>query len=215
LEEQSMTDTYLSNEQIDVPIADVPIADVPIADVPIADVPIADVPIAEAGLAGLLASPQDGGRVELVIVRPAEDERRSLPAAHLSPEGGLEGDRWAGEGRGAPDPQQQVSLTNARLLRILAGSEERMPLAGDNLVVDLDLSDENLPPGQKLQVGEVLLEMTAAPHTGCGKFSARFGPDAARFVNDAARRTLHLRGRYARILQAGTIRVGDRAFKID
>jgi hypothetical protein len=181
----------------------------------------------EAGLADVLASPQDGGQVAMIVVRPAEDERASRQAAHLSPDGGVEGDRWASaaEGRlppsvigglpdGRPDPDQQVSMMNARLLRLLAGSEDRMRLAGDNLVVDLNLSEGNLPPGQKLQVGEVLLEVTAAPHTGCGKFAARFGRDAARLVNAAARRDLHLRGRYARVLRGGTLRVGDLVHKV-
>jgi MOSC domain-containing protein YiiM len=148
----------------------------------------------------------------MIVVRPVEDERQVQQAAYLSPEGGVAGDRWAVRG-GAR--QQQVSLMNARLLRFLAGGdEERMALAGDNLIVDLDLDAENLPPGQKLRVGEVLLEVTDAPHTGCGKFAARFGRDAARFVNAAERRTLHLRGRYAQVLEAGTVHTGDQLWKV-
>ena len=84
-----------------------------------------------------------------------------------------------------------------------------MELAGDNLVVDLDLSEENLAAGDQLRVGEALLEITDVPHTGCGKFAQRFGPDATRFINAAARADLHLRGRYARVITAGTVRVGD------
>jgi MOSC domain-containing protein YiiM len=167
----------------------------------------------EAGLAQVLASPHDGGAVVEIVIRPAEDERELCRAARLSPENGVEGDRWASADK--PDPRQQVSMMNARLLHLLAGDEERMRQAGDNLVIDLDLGEENLPPGQKLRVGGVLLEVTDAPHTGCGKFAARFGRDAAQFVNAAARRDLHLRGRYARVLQAGTVRVGDRVQKVD
>ena len=89
-----------------------------------------------------------------------------------------------------------------------------MALAGDNLVVDLDLGTDNLPAGQRLRVGDAVLEMTDAPHTGCNKFVARFGRDAAVFVNAAERRALRLRGRYARIVQAGTVRVGDRVEKV-
>ena len=130
----------------------------------------------------------------------------------MSPEGGLAGDRWVMDG----DPtDHQVSLVNARLLRLLAGGdEERMAQAGDNLVVDLTLDDESLPAGQQLQIGGVLLEMTDASHTACGQFAARFGREAARYVNAASRRDLHLRGRYARVLRAGTVRVGDEIVKV-
>jgi MOSC domain-containing protein YiiM len=69
----------------------------------------------------------------------------------------------------------QVSLMNARILRLIAQTDERMRLAGDNLIVDLDLSEENLPVGQKLSIGETVLQITDVPHTGCGKFAERFG----------------------------------------
>lgn len=56
--------------------------------------------------------------------------------------------------------------------------------------------------------------MTGALHTGCAKFASRFGGDAAHFVNAAARRSLHLRGRYARVIQAGSVRAGDEIRKL-
>jgi MOSC domain-containing protein YiiM len=148
----------------------------------------------------------------MIVVRPATDARERRDAARLSPEAGVAGDRWAGDDEPV---EQQVSLMNVRLLRLLAGGDEgRMAEAGDNLVVDLDLSEENLPAGTRLRAGDVLIEVTDAPHTGCGKFAARFGPDAARFVNAAQRRGMHLRGRYARVIEAGMVRVGDEAWKI-
>jgi MOSC domain-containing protein YiiM len=166
----------------------------------------------EARLEDVLASPRDGGRLAAIIARPGTDLRELRAAAHLSPEGGMEGDRWLAAGE---KPEQQISLMNVRLLRYLAGDdEERMAQAGDNLVVDLDLGADNLPAGQRLRVGDAVLEMTDAAHTGCAKFIARFGPDAARYVNAAERRALHLRGRYARIVQAGTVRVGDSVDKV-
>jgi MOSC domain-containing protein YiiM len=90
-----------------------------------------------------------------------------------------------------------------------------MALAGDNLIVDMDLSEANLPAGQKLAVGEALIEVTDHPHTGCGKFTRRFGQDAVRFINAEERRPLRLRGLYARILKAGAVRVGDAVQKIE
>ena len=58
-----------------------------------------------------------------------------------------------------------------------------------------------------------MIEVTAEPHTGCRKFSARFGVDATKFVNSKEGRRLHLRGINAKVVQSGTIRVGDVASK--
>jgi MOSC domain-containing protein YiiM len=47
------------------------------------------------------------------------------------------------------------------------------------------------------------------PHTGCKKFSSRFGVEAMKFVNSPEGKQLHLRGINAKVIQAGAIQVGD------
>jgi MOSC domain-containing protein YiiM len=102
---------------------------------------------------------------------------------------------------------------NARAIALVAQSDDRWPLAGDQLYLDLDLTDENLPAGTRLALGSAVIEVTAEPHIGCRKFSDRFGVDATRFVNSKEGRRLHLRGINAKVVQSGTIRVGDVATK--
>ena len=90
-----------------------------------------------------------------------------------------------------------------------AGERERWPLAGDQLYLDLDLSDDNLPHGSRLAIGSAVIEVTAIPHNGCLKFKARFGKEAVQFVNSDVGKRLHLRGINAKIIQPGVIRQGD------
>jgi MOSC domain-containing protein YiiM len=165
------------------------------------------------GLPHVLAAPEDGGAVEMLVVRPEEDERATPSTAELSAALGLHGDRWAtGEYRDHPDTQ--ITIINSRLLELVSGDRERWSLAGDNIVADLDLSQANLAPGQKLEAGSAVLEITETPHNGCNKFSARFGADALRLVNLGEGKELRLRGIYARVLKAGSISVGDHLDKI-
>ena len=103
---------------------------------------------------------------------------------------------------------------SSRAAALVAGDRERWPLAGDQLYVDLDLSDENLPPGTRLALGSAVLEVTDEPHTGCKKFTARFGLDAMAFVNSPVGRALNLRGINARVVESGTVRVGDAVTKL-
>ncbi len=73
----------------------------------------------------------------------------------------------------------QLNVMSARVIDLVAaGDRERWALAGDQLYVDLDLSEENLPPGTRLALGSAVIEVTDQPHTGCAKFSARFGAAA-------------------------------------
>jgi hypothetical protein len=171
------------------------------------------------GLDEIRLSPKDRGGLKAIVIRPETDARISLQRCELSPDGGVHGDNWA-KGcwmslpDGRPHPDVQVALMNARTIALIAKEEARWPLAGDNLLVDLDLSEGNLPPGTRLSVGSALLEITDVPHKGCKKFAERFGVDATRFVNARDGLRLHLRGIYARIVEPGAVAVGDTVAKL-
>ncbi len=169
-----------------------------------------DLPTLQAGLADVRQSPLDGGRIELVVKRPADDQREVLAQAELSTDTGLVGDKWKTVYKGTgPNPEAQLTLMNARAAALVAGGAEHGGLAGDQLYVDLDLSCENLPPGTRLTIGSAVIEVTAVPHTGCGKFVRRFGVDAMKFVNSAEGRKLNLRGINAKVIVGGIVRPGD------
>jgi hypothetical protein len=168
----------------------------------------------EEALAWLRESPRDEGRVELIVRRPGVEEREVLSEAELDPVEGLVGDNWLVRGSkstedGSAHPDAQLTLTNSRVVSLIARTPDRWALAGDQLYVDLDLSEDNLPPGTRLQVGSATIEITDKPHTGCGKFVQRFGVDALKFANSSIGREMHLRGIYARVVEGGTVRRGD------
>jgi MOSC domain-containing protein YiiM len=155
----------------------------------------------------------------MIVRRPDVDQREVLPQAELSLEEGMVGDNWRARGShstpdGSADPNTQLTLMNSRVIQALAQEQAFWPLAGDQLFVDLDLSDENLPAGQRIAIGEAILEITAKPHTGCAKFSDRFGSDAIHFVNSPEGRRKRRRGVNARVVQAGVVRLGDVVRKV-
>ncbi|HWC70727.1 MAG TPA: MOSC domain-containing protein [Actinomycetota bacterium] len=158
------------------------------------------------GLEHVLGSPHDEGKLEMIARRPVEDEREVLTEASIEPGAGLVGDSWRARG---DSPEAEVTVMNARCIALLSGSVDRWALAGDQLYVDLELGEENLPPGARLRIGEAMLEVSRRPHRGCSKFSARFGPEALAFVNSEQGRAHRLRGLNARVVQGGTVRVGD------
>ncbi len=173
----------------------------------------------EAGLAVVRQSPKDGGRLEMIVRRPRVDEREVLEEGELDLEMGLVGDTWLERGSsrtadGSAHPDMQLNVINARLLDLVAQDKARWQLAGDQLVVDFDLSETNIPPGTQLAIGSAVIEVTAQPHTGCQKFVARFGREAMLFVNSTVGKQLHLRGINARVVQPGTIRTGDAVRKV-
>lgn len=172
-----------------------------------------------AGLETIKQSPKDEGVLHLIVRRPQVGEREVLADGHLDLEEGLVGDTWkkrasSRSADGLAHPDMQLNIMNARVIGLIAQQKERWPLAGDQLFVDLDLSDENLPAWTRLALGDAVIEVTDQPHTGCGKFIARFGVDAATFVNSTVGRQLHLRGINARVVKAGAIRAGDRVRKV-
>jgi len=161
------------------------------------------------------AAPSDQGRVELIVRRPAEEVREILDEARLDPGSGLAGDRWAA--RHGHEPiylATELTVINTRVLAAIEPDRVRWPLAGDQLYVDLDLSTENLPIGSRLAVGSAVIEVSETPHTGCAKFSARFGSDALRWINSPIGRAHRMRGLNAWIVEGGTVRPGDTIRKL-
>jgi hypothetical protein len=162
----------------------------------------------------VLASPRDGAPLELIVARTGPGEREVLVKAVLDAEDGLVGDGWLVRGsRSRPDgsanPAAQLTLMSTRVLAAIEPDRSRWPLAGDQLLLDLDLSETNLPAGTRLTVGDAMLEVTDLPHTGCAQFSARFGADALRWISTPTGRANRMRGMYVRIVTGGTVRVGD------
>ena len=162
-------------------------------------------PELQAGLPAIENSPKDAGSLEMIVIRPRELERLVVEECELSFEFGAHGDAWAsGCWRsledGSPDPDVQVTLMNSRCIALLSQDRSRWALAGDQLYVDLDLSEENLPVGTRVAVGTAVLEITSISHTGCAQFAGRYGPAATKFVNSrcgtafAAARCLCARG---------------------
>lgn len=173
----------------------------------------------DTGLAHVCDAPADDGELLLIVRRPGEGERETLDEGVLHIESGLEGDNWAARGSsrsedGRANILAQVTVMSSRAVEVVAGPVDRWPLAGDQLYIDLDLSEDNLPAGTRLAVGEAVIEVTAKPHTGCGKFIQRYGPAAQRWVNSPTGRKLRLRGVNTRVVKPGAIRVGDRVKKL-
>ena len=173
----------------------------------------------EAGMGHIRQSPRDNGILKMIVRRPNVDEREALYEGELSTTEGLVGDTWKSRGSshtadGSPNVNAQITITNARAIALMAQDEERWSLAGDQLYIDMDLSDDNIPPGTQLSIGSAIVEVSAQPHSGCKKFSSRFGVEAMKFVNSPEGKQLHLRGINTKVVQAGIIRVGDAVRKL-
>jgi MOSC domain-containing protein YiiM len=170
----------------------------------------------DAGLDQIRGAPADAGSLVLIVRRPRTNDREVLEEGTLDVERGLVGDRWEHDARAGARTHRdmQLNVMSARVIALIAPGRERWPLAGDQLFVDLDLSEANLPPGTRLSVGPAVIEVTAEPHTGCGKFVSRFGVDAMKFVNAPLGRELRLRGLNARVVTGGTVRAGDAITKL-
>ncbi|MDX6290444.1 MAG: hypothetical protein QOH42_2243 [Blastocatellia bacterium] len=173
----------------------------------------------EAGLDDIRRAPKDEGVLELIVRRPVINEREILEEAELHQTDGLVGDSWkrrrsTSTPDGSPNPLMQLNIMNSRVAALVARTKDRWQLAGDQLYLDLDMSEENLPAETRFSLGSAVIEVTSPPHLGCQKFVARFGREAMKFVNSPLGKQLHLRGINARVVQGGIIRVGDVARKI-
>ena len=172
----------------------------------------------EAGINYILDAPDDKGLVCMIVSRPEIGIRKILKNASLDTNEGLIGDNWKDRGSSStPDKsansETQITVMNSRVIELIAHSDDRWKLAGDQLFIDMDMSRSNLPPGSKLKVGSAVIEVSEKPHTGCQKFSQRFGLDALKFISTPMGREQCFRGINARVMKSGIVTVGDIVIK--
>lgn len=168
----------------------------------------------EQHLDAIRTAPADAGTVEMIVRRPEVDAREEITTAELDEATGLVGDNWVSRRSDGDFFENQLTLMNSRAVAAIAGTKDRWKLAGDQVYVDMDLSQANLPPGSRLSIGDAVIEISATPHTGCAKFSDRFGAQALRFANVGTGRELRIRGVNARVVQGGRFAVGDAVTKV-
>ncbi len=160
----------------------------------------------EAGLAALSTAFADTGRVALVVRRHPDGERETPARVLLTVEEGVPGDGWSR--RPPRDPEAQLAVMRREVAELIANGQP-LTVFGDNLIVDLDLADANLPIGSRVRVCGADVVVTPKPHNGCVKFQGRFGRDALRFVQAKPTRDQNLRGIYWKVVEAGEVGVGD------
>src|SRR5436190_7671441 len=159
----------------------------------------------EAGLRALPQPSRDTGRVVMIVCRRAPAVHETVERVQLSIQDGVTGDEWK---RRAGKIDAQITVIRNDVSELISNGQ-MLTTSGDNLVVDFDISADNLPAGTRLRVGKAIVEMTPLPHNGCKKFAARFGQDAARFVQAPPTRHLNLRGIHWKVIEPGEVRVGD------
>ena len=174
----------------------------------------------EAGLNHILKAPKENGIVQLIVCRPKIEIRETLKIAKLDKEVGLVGDNWNDRGSSSmpdnsSDMEAQLTIMNSRVISLMTPSIDQWQLAGDQLYIDMDLSRNNLIPGRQIKIGSAVVEVSKKPHTGCKKFSNRFGIDALKFVSTTLGQELALRGINTRIVQSGIVQTGDVVKKHD
>jgi MOSC domain-containing protein YiiM len=152
--------------------------------------------------------PKERGRVSLLMFRGEGGQRVALKETRLDPDLGVPGDAWGRDKDRHGD--MQIAVMEEGVAKLIANGQP-LELFGDCLMLDLDLSRENLPPGSRVKVGQALLEVTPMPHNGCSKFQSRFGKDALRFVVMKELRHNNLRGTYMRVIESGVVRLDDQA----
>lgn len=167
----------------------------------------------------ILSSPKDTGAIETLCVRPNEGERDFVQSMQLNVEEGVVGDRWIRKTwmhleDGSPDPRLQVCMLSSRVLEVVR-TDPAMKHPGDNIVTDLDLSEANLPIGQRLQIGSSVIEVSDVFNTACPKWLARYGAQSIVWINQPDHKPLRLRGVLAKVVVAGEVKITDTINKIN
>ena len=162
----------------------------------------------------ILAAPKDGAAIDMLCLRPAYNERRFVDRIELTRAEGIPGERWLKKPwltlpDGSPDPSIQVCVLSKRVLDLVWRDRDTVLHPGDTFIADMDLSEDNLPEGQILEVGTARLRVSGEFNDACVKWKARYGADAWAWVKVPEYRSYRLRGILCSVEQDGHIETGD------
>jgi len=143
------------------------------------------------------------GRIERLIVQSADGVYERREELEVDATLGVHGDVRA----------PLITLVNSRVLTALAGGDESArEVSGDQVHIDLCLDDVNLPTDALVTIGSVILVALEERNPPDAGFTRAFGPRAAARVRRHNRKGLGGSRRLCRVLQSGTLHVGDKAF---
>jgi hypothetical protein len=168
----------------------------------------------DAALPSVLAAPRDAGTVRMLCIRPKPNARIFPEVLTLIRSKGIMGDYhptfpWLELPDGSPDPRIEVSIMPWRVLDLVWRERDRVAHPGDNIAVDMTLSEADLPAGTLLSLGTAILRVSDVENDGCAKWKVRCGRAAYNWVITPDHLKLRLRGLYASIEQDGEVRIGD------
>lgn len=166
-----------------------------------------------------MAAPKTGAAVSMLCLRPAYNEREFVEEISLTPAGGIPGERWSTRPwlklpDGSPHPGIQVCILSQRVLDLVWRDRENTPHPGDTFIIDMDLSEKNLPTGSLLKVGSAILKVSDVFNDACVKWKVRYGAESKAWINRPENRALRLRGVLCSVEREGTIRNGDLVEKL-
>lgn len=172
----------------------------------------------DAALAHVLAAPKEAA-IETLCHRPDFGQRDFREALELRVATGIENERWMKHPwmkleDGSPDPRIQVSILQRRVLDLCWRDRDSVVYPGDTMIADMDLGEENLPAGTRLQAGTAILEVSDVFNTACAKWKVRHGRESFDWINRPENVQHRLRGALCSIVQDGVVRKGDVLTKI-
>jgi hypothetical protein len=172
----------------------------------------------EAALSHILDASSEAA-VEVLCHRADDGERDFREFLNLSVATGIEDERWMKRPwltleDGSPDPRIQVSILQKRVLDLCWRDRDNVVFPGDTMIVDMDLSHKNLPVGTRLQAGTAVLEVSDKFNDACAKWKVRHGRESYDWINQPEHIEYRLRGVLCKIVQDGTVRLGDVLQKI-
>ncbi len=162
----------------------------------------------------IMNAPKDNAPILHLCYRPDVSERCFTDELQLSCDKGVIGDRWLKEvnngGKYSGDKRVQVCILPKRILELVWREDnEQIIYTGDNMIVDMDLSHENLPIGTHIKIGTALLKVSDVYNGGCKKWIARYGETSFYWFNRDDNRTKRLRGMLCEIITDGVVKKGD------